>query len=164
MAAQAPPPPPPEQKMMVAIDESECSHYALEWALRNLAPRRLILFTVQPFSPLSYLPAGSPRAVGPSVASPELIRSVTEHQRQLAQALVDKAKAICAEHGVEAETAIEVGDPKETICEAAEKLNVDLLILGSHSRGPIQRFFLGSVSNYCSHHAKCPVLVVKKKE
>uniref|UniRef100_A0A453D6A0 UspA domain-containing protein n=2 Tax=Aegilops tauschii subsp. strangulata TaxID=200361 RepID=A0A453D6A0_AEGTS len=61
MAAQAPPPPPPEQKMMVAIDESECSHYALEWALRNLAPRRLILFTVQPFSPLSYLPVGSPR-------------------------------------------------------------------------------------------------------
>jgi hypothetical protein len=34
------------------------------------------------------------------VASPELIRSVNEHQRQLAQALVDKAKAICAEHGV----------------------------------------------------------------
>ncbi|KAF7018909.1 hypothetical protein CFC21_032143 [Triticum aestivum] len=162
MAAQAPPPPPPEQKMMVAIDESECSHYALEWALRNLAPRRLILFTVQPFSPLSYLPVGSP--LGPSVASPELIRSVTEHQRQLAQALVDKAKAICAEHGVDAETVIEVGDPKETICEAAEKLNVDLLILGSHSRGPVQRFFLGSVSNYCSHHAKCPVLVVKKKE
>uniref|UniRef100_A0A8R7PIF0 UspA domain-containing protein n=1 Tax=Triticum urartu TaxID=4572 RepID=A0A8R7PIF0_TRIUA len=65
MAAQAAPPPPPEQKMMVAIDESECSHYALEWALRNLAPRRLILFTVQPFSPLSYLPAGSPRKPRP---------------------------------------------------------------------------------------------------
>jgi nucleotide-binding universal stress UspA family protein len=89
---------------------------------------------------------------------------VGEHQRQLAQALVDKAKAICAEHGVDAETIIEVGDPKETICQAAEKLNVDLLILGSHSRGPIQRFFLGSVSNYCTHYAKCPVLVVKKKE
>ena len=60
MATQAPPPP-PEQKMMVAIDESECSHYALEWALRNLAPRHLIVFTVQPFSPLSFVPAGSPR-------------------------------------------------------------------------------------------------------
>ncbi|KAM0831416.1 hypothetical protein ACQ4PT_065553 [Festuca glaucescens] len=161
MAAQ---PPPPEQKMMVAIDESECSNYALEWALRNLAPRRLVLFTVQPFSPLNYVPAAAGSPLGPSVVSPELIRSVSEHQRQLAQALVDKAKAICAEHGIDAETIIEVGDPKETICEAAEKLNVDLLILGSHSRGPIQRFFLGSVSNYCTHHAKCPVLVVKKKE
>lgn len=50
-----------EQKMMVAIDESECSHYALEWALRNLRPRRLLLLTVQPLAPLTYLPAGSPR-------------------------------------------------------------------------------------------------------
>ncbi|KAE8799686.1 ALA-interacting subunit 3 [Hordeum vulgare] len=40
---------------------------------------------------------------------------------------------------VDAETVIEVGDPKETICQDAHKLNVDLLILGSHSRGPIQR-------------------------
>lgn len=151
-----------EQKMMVAIDESECSHYALEWALRNLRPRRLLLLTVQPLAPLTYLPAGSP--LGPSVVSPELIRSVREHQRQLTQALLHKGKAICADHGVDAETVIEVGDPKETISEAAEKLNVDLLILGSHSRGPIQRFFLGSVSNYCTHHAKCPVLVVKKQD
>ncbi|KAE8785371.1 hypothetical protein D1007_40963 [Hordeum vulgare] len=84
--------------------------------------------------------AGDLGLVGPSVASPELIRSVTEHQRQLAQALVDKAKSICADHRVDAETVIEVGDPKETICQAADKLNVDLLILGSHSRGPIQRY------------------------
>ncbi|KAI4988630.1 hypothetical protein ZWY2020_035870 [Hordeum vulgare] len=51
-----------------------------------------------------------------------------------------KAKAIYTDHGVDAETVIEVGDPKETICQAADKLNVDLLILGSHNRGPIQRF------------------------
>ncbi|KAI4988626.1 hypothetical protein ZWY2020_035866 [Hordeum vulgare] len=65
---------------------------------------------------------------------------MTEHQRQLAQALVDKAKAICTDNGIDAETVIEVGDPKETICQAAHKLNVDLLILGSHSRGPIHRY------------------------
>jgi nucleotide-binding universal stress UspA family protein len=47
---------------------------------------------------------------------------------------------------VDTETIIEVGDPKETICEAAEKLNVDLLILGSHSRGPIQRYQSSSFS------------------
>jgi len=41
---------------------------------------------------------------------------------------------------VPVETIVEVGDPKEMICEAAEKKNVDLLVLGSHSRGPIQRY------------------------
>lgn len=155
------------QKVMVAVDESECSHHALEWALRNLTPvpaTSLLVLTVQPLVPLGYLSAaafGAP--LGTTGVPPELIKSIQEQQKQLTQALLDKAKAICAEHGVPVETIVEVGDPKEMICEAAEKLNVDLLILGSHSRGPVQRLFLGSVSNYCMHHAKCPVLVAKKQ-
>lgn len=38
-----------------------------------------------------------------------------------------------------AETVAEIGDPKEVICEAVEKLHIRLLILGSHSRGALQR-------------------------
>ncbi|KAL5989461.1 hypothetical protein ACLOJK_010353 [Asimina triloba] len=57
------------------------------------------------------------------------------------------------------ETVTEVGDPREVICEAVEKLNVDLLILGSDGRTAIQRAFLGSVSNYCVQNGKCPVLI-----
>ena len=40
----------------------------------------------------------------------------------------------------------EVGDPKEKICEAVEKLNIELLILGSRGRGAIQRL-VHSVNN-----------------
>lgn len=40
---------------------------------------------------------------------------------------------------VDAEMLTEVGDPKEAICHAVDKLNVQLLVLGSHSRGVIQR-------------------------
>lgn len=40
---------------------------------------------------------------------------------------------------VVAETVTEMGDPKNVICEAAEKHKIQLLIVGSHSRGPIQR-------------------------
>ncbi|KAG2583571.1 universal stress protein A-like protein isoform X2 [Panicum virgatum] len=149
------------QRVMVAVDESECSRHALEWALRNLAPTLappLLLLTVQPLVPLGYVSAASFGA-----PPPELIKSMQDQQRELTRALLDKAKAICAEHGVPVETIVEVGDPKEMICEAAEKKNVNLLVLGSHSRGPIQRLFLGSVSNYCVHHCKCPVLVVKNQ-
>lgn len=141
----AAPAPQQGQTVMVAVDESECSRRALEWALRNLAPTLappLLLLTVQPLVPLGYVSAasfGAPLGTVPPVA-PELIKSMQDQQRELTRALLDKAKAICAEHGVPVETIVEVGDPKEMICEAAEKKNVDLLVLGSHSRGPIQRY------------------------
>ncbi|KAK2979957.1 hypothetical protein RJ640_017972 [Escallonia rubra] len=62
------------------------------------------------------------------------------------------------------ETLTEVGDPKEIVCQTVEKLDIQLLVLGSHGRGALKRAFLGSVSNYCVHNAKCPVLVVRKPD
>lgn len=43
---------------------------------------------------------------------------------------------------ITAETVTEVGDPKELICEAVEKSNVQLLVLGSHSHGALQRWVI----------------------
>lgn len=38
-----------------------------------------------------------------------------------------------------AETIAEAGDPKEAICDAVEKFNIQLLVLGSHGRGALGR-------------------------
>ncbi|KAL0396778.1 UNVERIFIED_CONTAM: hypothetical protein Scaly_0126200 [Sesamum calycinum] len=152
-----------KKKVMVAIDESECSHYALKWTLQNLRDTietsNLFIFTAQPVVDLSYLYATSYGA-----APIELVRSFQENHKRVAEALLEKAKEICSQYGVAAETSTEVGDPKEAICKAVENLDIELLVLGSHGRKALQRAFLGSVSNYCVHNAKCPVLVVRKKE
>ncbi|RWV84226.1 hypothetical protein GW17_00054074 [Ensete ventricosum] len=51
------------KRVLVAIDESESSHYALEWVLANLrsslSSSPLVVFTVQPYSEISYLNAAS---------------------------------------------------------------------------------------------------------
>lgn len=60
------------------------------------------------------------------------------------------------------ETRIEHGDPRDVICAVAEKLHVDVVVMGSHGHGLIKRAFLGSVSNHCVQNVKCPVLIVKK--
>ncbi|XP_030552799.1 universal stress protein A-like protein [Rhodamnia argentea] len=150
-----------KKKIMIAIDESECSQHALQWALDNLghtiAASELIVFSVQLSSDY-----GSVYAATFGAAPPDLIRSLEENRKKFTLALLEKAKEMCSQLGVNAETVAAVGDPKEEICKAVDKLNIQLLVLGSHSRGAIKRAFLGSVSNYCVHNAKCPVLVVKK--
>ncbi|KAI3467076.1 hypothetical protein Pfo_023739 [Paulownia fortunei] len=149
------------KKVMVAIDESDCSHYALQWTLDNLRDSLihsdLLIFTAQPFSDYAYIHASSF-----GVTSPEFLRSIQENQKKMAIALLEKAKDICGANGITAQTVTEVGDPKEVICNAVEKQKIDLLVLGSHSRGALKRAFLGSVSNYCVHNAKCQVLIVRK--
>ncbi|KAL5726103.1 hypothetical protein ACHQM5_009173 [Ranunculus cassubicifolius] len=149
------------KKVMVAIDETEWSLYALEWALDNLADSisssSLVIFTAQPQADFGYLYAAS---LG--FTPPELIKSVQEQHSKVASALLEKAKNLCVSRGVTPETITENGDPKVAICEVVEKFNIHLLVLGNQGKGIIQRTFLGSVSSYCAHHAKCPVLIVKK--
>lgn len=38
------------------------------------------------------------------------------------------------------ETKVVIGDPKEKICEVAEHLHADLLVMGSRAFGPIKRY------------------------
>ncbi|KAL3642788.1 hypothetical protein CASFOL_013603 [Castilleja foliolosa] len=158
-------------KMLVAIDESEGSFYALRWALDNLfsscnhmslEPQQehdinyITLVNVQPlFQPFIY-PAG------PVVyATPLMIESVKKAQEENAANILARALHMCKEKKVKAETLILQGDPKDKICQAAEELHADLVVVGSRGLGAIKRALLGSVSNYCAHHVHCPVLIVK---
>lgn len=40
---------------------------------------------------------------------------------------------------VKVETIVEHGDARDVICQAAEKLHVDMLVMGSHGYGVIKR-------------------------
>ncbi len=60
-------------------------------------------------------------------------------------------------------TAIINGSPKSVILEEAEKLEADLIMVGSHGYRAVKRFVLGSVSHAVALHAKCSVEIVKIK-
>jgi nucleotide-binding universal stress UspA family protein len=63
--------------------------------------------------------------------------------------------------GFKAETAVEVGDIREKIIDAAEEWGADLIVVGSHGRSGIPRFLLGSVAEFVARHAKCSVEIVR---
>ncbi|KAE9619509.1 putative universal stress protein A [Lupinus albus] len=90
--------------------------------------------------------------------------SVQKDQELFSASIISRALQICKDKLVKAESMILKGDPREMICQAAEQIQVDLLIMGSRGLGMLKRTFLGSVSDYCVHHSKIPILIVKPPE
>ncbi|MCD7448279.1 hypothetical protein HAX54_040392 [Datura stramonium] len=124
----------PKKKMiMVAIDESEESFYALNWALDHLinnSTNIITLINVQlPFSPMVY-PAGP---------APTVVEAVKKAQHENATRTLSRALHLCKQKTVKAETLILEGDPKDKICQAADELHADLLVVGSRGLGKIKR-------------------------
>ena len=52
----------------------------------------------------------------------------------------------------------------ETILNEASKLEVDMIVDGSHGRGAMYQLLVGSVSEGVLHGSKCPILVVPTHE
>jgi len=56
-----------------------------------------------------------------------------------------------------------VGHPFVEILEYAGEAQVDLIVMGTHGRGPVAHMLLGSVAERVVRKAPCPVLTVRPK-
>lgn len=153
-----------ERKILVAVDEGDESSYALSWCLNNLISHH------DPKDTLVLLYAKTTRPVHSAmdstgyIFSDSVVTAMEKYADEVAQSVMDKATRLCKESNgqVKVETVVERGDPRDVICDVAERLMVDFLVIGSHGYGVIKRAFLGSVSNHCAQKVKCPVMIVKK--
>jgi nucleotide-binding universal stress UspA family protein len=92
---------------------------------------------------------------------PDGIARRLEHMRLERELAAQEVVARGRARGIDVRFMIWVGAPGEAIVEAARSEQVDLVVVGSHGRGAVGRFFVGSVSDYVVRHAPCPVLVVR---
>jgi len=139
-------------KLLLATDLSEASSSATDEAFElaaRLDAKLLVVSVIDPGSLL--LPGGRFRA---------RIDQVRERREQQAQALVERGREL----GLDVSFLVWTGDPGDMIVEAAEAERVDMVLVGSHGRGAVGRFFIGSVSEHVVRHAPCPVLVVRPRE
>ncbi len=94
-------------------------------------------------------------------------REYDTYQKQLAkykqwgldflQNLTQEATA----RGVDTEFTQLTGNPGRMICELAGNWSADLILVGSRGLKGLKEMFLGSVSNYVTHHAPCSVLIMR---
>ena len=62
---------------------------------------------------------------------------------------------------IRAQTRVEVGDPGEIILNVAEEEESDMIVMGTHGFGTFRSLLMGSVSNFVTQNAACPVLLCK---
>lgn len=91
------------------------------------------------------------------LAGTAIVRDLEEEGKEILRKSGEAAKA----QGVEARTRLLEGVPAEEILKAATDEKVDLIVMGSRGLSGVKAFLLGSVSDKVSHHAKCPILIVR---
>ena len=101
----------------------------------------------------------------PMAPSNEYYATADEYLLKSAQNAVENAAAALRNKnpGFIISTAAIEGSPKSIILEEAEKFGANLIVVGSHGYGALDRFLLGSVSQSVALHAKCSVEIVRKK-
>ncbi|KAL2323648.1 hypothetical protein Fmac_028027 [Flemingia macrophylla] len=147
-----------KQVVIIGIDDSEQSTYALNWALDHFFPSPIfkLLLVHSRSTATSAVGLAGPGAV-------EILPIVDSDLKKIAARVVEAAKQICIAKSVnDVEAQVVEGDPRNVLCDAVDKYRAAILVVGSHGYGAIKRAVLGSVSDYCAHHAHCTVMIVKK--
>jgi len=91
---------------------------------------------------------------------PQLRDEIEKESRQrLGALLMDEERKT-----LRAETALLAGNPFLEIIRYAKTHGVDLIVMGTHGRGPIAHMLLGSVAEKVVRKSPCPVLTVREAQ
>lgn len=138
-------------RIVVGVDGSEASMYALDWAAAAAGRHRLPLYVVHAVE----LPGLRARF------TQEDLESSQSAVVQAARELLDGAVRYLNETWptIPAEHALEVGTPTQVLLRESE--HARQLVVGSRGRGGFASLVLGSVSSAVAEHAECPVIIVR---
>jgi nucleotide-binding universal stress UspA family protein len=142
------------KQVLVPTDFSETSEVALKYGA-SLAETFSSSLHVLHVIPDPYSQPWSVEATGVSIA--DLLRTWEEDAKKRLDALMPAAERAKAK----AELATCVGHPFVEIIRYARDHQIDLIVMGTHGRGPVGHMFLGSVAEKVVRKAPCPVLTVR---
>jgi nucleotide-binding universal stress UspA family protein len=141
----------PEGGIVVGHDGSGCAQEALTWAA-DLAERAgWPLHVVR-----AWRIATAPQ---PATWEPGFVPPIGDYEQAVQAALESDVAAVLGERTCEITCHVVHAPPVRALIEAAE--GADLLVVGARGRGGFAGLLLGSVSDQVTHHAPCPVTVVR---
>jgi nucleotide-binding universal stress UspA family protein len=142
----------PITHILVPVDFDQTSAQALDYAVALARQTGAKVTAVHVFG-LAVLNALDAEYIPTATRATHLSE---EAQKQL-DALVGPRQG----HGVALVSELRVGSAAEEIVSRAKELGVDLIVVGKHTRGLIERALVGSVATQVIRNAEVPVLTVR---
>jgi nucleotide-binding universal stress UspA family protein len=141
--------------IVVGTDGSETANEAVAVAMHLARQDGAVVHLVHV---IKASPSGTPVAqVGSSVAVRGDV-AMTREVRNAADAILEKAGA--GDRDLNIKTHIATGSPADALIEVADRVDADLIVVGSKGMQGARRL-IGSVPNSIAHGANCNVLIAK---
>lgn len=137
-----PTPPRPHGRVVVGLGASDEARLALLVGVREAQVRAAELEAIHALA-------------WNQLHDPGLILPAT---RQLLAWAGDLVSEALADSGVAGRSCVINGNPTDVLVR--HSVNADLLVLASRGRRPLTKRALGSTTDFCARHAKCPVMIV----
>lgn len=139
-------------KVLVAVDGSENSNRALDFAL-NFSEKydaALTIINVNESSAVAAYPDDS-------------MVVVAKDLRKFHEDILEKAMAHAKQTkpNMMVSSSFREGDPAFEIATAAKEGNFDVVVVGHHGVGKVKGLFLGSISEKVTRSASCTVIIVR---
>jgi nucleotide-binding universal stress UspA family protein len=141
------------KKILVPVDFSDCSVAALKAAIniaRSFDAKILALHVIHD-------PADAPGFYASQKAGKKVFRNMEDSATQMMEEFAGKRLRKYEKH----ECYVRPGIPATQILQFAQKQKVDMIAMGTHGRGGLDRLMLGSVADRVIRSSDCPVLIVR---
>lgn len=142
------------RRILFASDFSKASRKAFATAVTMAKGSRATLTVLHVIAPL--VPISPDQYIGPETWQ-QLDEEAHRWAKRQVAVRVNKAK----KQGVRVVGLIAEGNPAQQVVRIANSKRFDLVIIGTHGRTGLAKFFLGSVAGRVVATASCPVLTVR---
>jgi nucleotide-binding universal stress UspA family protein len=143
------------RRILYASDFSSASRRAFDTALGIAKSLNATLTIVSVLAPVLTVPDQYLDAL----TLDQLDRQARRWSSRQLEKLVERARKA----GIKASALLRYGDPADQIVRACRTTKSDLIVVGTHGRRGLTKFFLGSVAERVVSRASCPVVTVRGK-
>ena len=88
-------------------------------------------------------------------------QDLASYYSEEAAKVLDPVLKFLQQHGIQAVSRTEVGNPGEAIAHCAADGKFELVIMGSHGNGALARLVMGSVASKVLASCRAPVLLIR---